>query len=95
MYSRSMEAKSVPLMDQSVAILIVNSNVKHQLTGSEYPQRRSDCHKSADIMGKKSLRDAKMADLEGLSDELYFYLRVLYASSTKLSSFVCCCFAFY
>ena len=61
-----MEAKSVPLMDSNVAILIVNSNVKHQLTGSEYPQRRSDCHQAADIMGKKSLRDAHMSDLEGV-----------------------------
>jgi len=67
---RSMEAKSVPLMDSNVAILIVNSNVKHQLTGSEYPQRRSDCHQAADIMGKKSLRDAHMSDLEANKDKM-------------------------
>ena len=55
----------MPLVDQSVVILIINSNVKHQLTGSEYPQRRSDCHEAAALMGKKSLRDASMVDLEG------------------------------
>jgi galactokinase len=35
---RSMEVQQVPL-DPDVAVLVVNSNVKHQLTGSEYSSR--------------------------------------------------------
>ena len=31
--------RKVELKDPSIAVLITNSNVKHQLTGSEYPSR--------------------------------------------------------
>lgn len=34
---RSMEVELVPLKD--VNVVVVNSNVKHELTGSEYPMR--------------------------------------------------------
>lgn len=33
------EAQNVPLSDPNVLVLITNSNVKHKLTGSEYPER--------------------------------------------------------
>ncbi len=36
---RSLEAKTVTMDDPSVAVLITNSNVKHELTGSEYSER--------------------------------------------------------
>ena len=62
---RSMESTLVPLMDSSVIVLIANSNVRHELTGSEYPSRQQDCFKAASIMKKKSLRDASLKDLEG------------------------------
>ncbi|CAL8262476.1 unnamed protein product [Arctogadus glacialis] len=61
---RSMEATLVPLSDPSVVILITNSNVKHKLTGSEYPTRRKQCMEAAAILGKRSLRDATLQDLE-------------------------------
>lgn len=60
-----MEATPIPLADSSVVILITNSNVKHSLTGSEYPTRRKQCMKAASILGKRSLRDATLTDLEG------------------------------
>ena len=44
-------------------MLITNSNVKHQLTGSEYPARRSACLESAVVLGKDSLRDVSLAML--------------------------------
>ncbi|XP_071319578.1 galactokinase isoform X1 [Trachinotus anak] len=61
---RSLEATAIPLADPSLVILITNSNVKHSLTGSEYPTRRRQCEEAACILGKASLRDAKMKDLE-------------------------------
>ncbi|XP_038591940.1 galactokinase [Micropterus salmoides] len=61
---RSMEATPVPLADSGLVILITNSNVKHSLTGSEYPMRRRQCEEAASILGKDSLRDATMKDLE-------------------------------
>ncbi|XP_039990765.1 galactokinase isoform X2 [Xiphias gladius] len=67
---RSLEATSIPLADQGLVILITNSNVKHSLTGSEYPMRRRQCEEAASIMGKASLRDATMKDLEEARDRM-------------------------
>lgn len=55
----------MPLSDPSLAVLITNSNVRHTLTGSEYPTRRRQCEEAAAALGKASLRDATMAELEG------------------------------
>ena len=61
--------------DPSVTVLIVNSNVKHELTGSEYPQRRAACEEAARILGVAALRDATLEGLdaarERLSEEHY------------------------
>ena len=62
---RSVEGKLVPLSDPDLVILVTNSNVKHELTGSEYPLRRKHCEEAATSMGKKSLREATMDDLKG------------------------------
>jgi galactokinase len=59
---RSRQTELVPLNDPTVAVLIVNTNVKHELTGSEYPTRRRQCETAAKILGVRSLRDAT-ADL--------------------------------
>jgi galactokinase len=67
---RSMGVESVPLDDPNLAVLIVNSNVKHELTGTEYPTRRKHCHEAAKRLNKPSLREASLSDLEaGLSGE--------------------------
>ncbi|XP_038067649.1 galactokinase-like [Patiria miniata] len=60
---RSMESKLVPLADPKVVVLLTNSNVRHELTGSEYPTRRRQCEEGAAGLGKKSLRDATMEEL--------------------------------
>uniref|UniRef100_A0AAV2LD08 GHMP kinase C-terminal domain-containing protein n=1 Tax=Knipowitschia caucasica TaxID=637954 RepID=A0AAV2LD08_KNICA len=65
-----MEAKLVPLLDTNLVILITNSNVKHSLTGSEYPTRRRQCEQAAVSLGKASLRDASMTDLEAAKERL-------------------------
>lgn len=67
---RSLESRLVQMKDPSVVVLITNSNVKHELTGSEYPTRRRQCETSAKTMGKKSLRDATEKDLEENKDKL-------------------------
>ncbi|XP_056874421.1 galactokinase isoform X1 [Takifugu flavidus] len=67
---RSMEATPVPLADPKLVILITNSNVKHHLNGSEYPTRRRQCEEAASILGKDSLRDATMKDLEDARDKM-------------------------
>ncbi|KAM3591939.1 uncharacterized protein V6R79_009769 [Siganus canaliculatus] len=67
---RSLEATLVPLTDPDLVVLITNSNVKHCLTGSEYPTRRKQCEEAASILGKDSLRDATISNLEVARDKL-------------------------
>ena len=61
---RSYESKPYPLADPNLAILVVNSNVKHELQGTEYSDRRDTCKQVAKLLGKASLRDATIEDLE-------------------------------
>uniref|UniRef100_A0A7M4FUR3 Galactokinase n=1 Tax=Crocodylus porosus TaxID=8502 RepID=A0A7M4FUR3_CROPO len=72
---RSLETQLVPLTDPGLVVLITNSNVRHTLTGSEYPTRRRQCEEAARALGKASLREACMADLEAakalLNEEVY------------------------
>ncbi|KFV94938.1 Galactokinase, partial [Eurypyga helias] len=67
---RSLETVLVPLTDASLAVLITNSNVRHTLTGSEYPTRRRQCEEAAAALSKASLRDATMAELEAARSQL-------------------------
>lgn len=60
-----MEGKLVPLNNPDVAVLITNSNVRHELSSSEYPARRRHCEEVAKAMGKKALRDVTMGELLG------------------------------
>ncbi|KAJ7987829.1 hypothetical protein DPEC_G00330580 [Dallia pectoralis] len=84
---RSLEATPVPLSDPGLVILICNSNVKHSLTGSEYPSRRKQCEEAAAILGKASLRDATLKDLEDakshLDDETYLRARHVIEEITR------------
>uniref|UniRef100_A0A8C5R5P3 Galactokinase n=1 Tax=Leptobrachium leishanense TaxID=445787 RepID=A0A8C5R5P3_9ANUR len=62
---RSLEVTPLPLADPGLAVLITNSNVRHELTGSEYPDRRRQCEEAAKVLGKETLRDASLEDLDG------------------------------
>jgi galactokinase len=55
---RSRQIELVPMNDPSVALIIVNTNVKHELAGGEYAKRRAQCEAAAKILGVPSLRDA-------------------------------------
>jgi len=61
---RSRKPELVPMTDPAVSVLIINTNVKHELTGSEYPTRRKQCEAAAKILGVPSLRDATAENLE-------------------------------
>jgi galactokinase len=50
----------VELSDPDLAVLIANTNVRHELTGGEYAQRRQQCEQAARTLGVSSLRDATM-----------------------------------
>jgi galactokinase len=72
---RSRKPELVPMNDPSVALLIVNTNVKHELSGGEYAKRRAQCEMAAKILGVPSLRDADADALErvkGKMDEVVY-----------------------
>lgn len=49
---------------ENLALLIVHSCVKHELTGGEYNERRDQCFEAARRMGVPALRDVTSAQLE-------------------------------
>jgi len=72
---RSRKPALVPMTDPSKALLIVNTNVKHELTGGEYAKRRAQCEQAAGTLGVTSLRDATADTLtraRGRMEEVVF-----------------------
>ncbi len=61
---RSRTTELVPLTNPELSILIINSNVKHELTGGEYAERRAQCERAASILSVASLRDSSLPMLE-------------------------------
>uniref|UniRef100_A0A6A7G4H3 Galactokinase-like n=2 Tax=Hirondellea gigas TaxID=1518452 RepID=A0A6A7G4H3_9CRUS len=62
---RSLVCEQIPISDPELSVVIINSNVRHSLAGSEYAARRDDCFAAAKAMGKDSLRDATLDDILG------------------------------
>ncbi len=67
---RSQEVKLVPFAAGDISVLITNSNVKHELTGGEYAQRRAQCEAAAKTLGVTTLREANMPQLEAARERL-------------------------
>jgi galactokinase len=61
---RSRKTELVPMSDPAVSLLVINTNVKHELSGGEYAQRRAECEEAAKILGVPFLRDANADQLE-------------------------------
>jgi len=61
---RTRKTELVPMSDPFVALLIINTNVKHELSGGEYAERRAQCEEAAAKLGVKSLRDVTAEQLE-------------------------------
>ncbi len=66
---RAESVRQIP-MPEGVALLIVNSNVRHELTGGEYNERREACLAAARALGVQALRDATSEMLEAAKDML-------------------------
>jgi galactokinase len=67
---QSQAIEQIPFVDPSVTVLIINSNVKHELAGSEYGERRQQCERAAQVLGVPSLRSTTLAQLESSRDRL-------------------------
>jgi galactokinase len=67
---RSQQVEHIPLVDPKVTVLISNTNVKHELSGGEYAERRAQCESAARKLGVASLRDATLSQLEAQRGQL-------------------------
>ncbi|XP_014238198.1 galactokinase-like isoform X1 [Trichogramma pretiosum] len=64
---RDLSTKHIPMQQLGDSVfLITNSNAPHKLSSSAFRERRDCCHAAAKLLGKKSLREAQLADLEVL-----------------------------
>ena len=64
---RSLEITKMTPVSDDVTLLIINSNVKHDLSSSEYPVRRKQCEQACEALSVESLRDATLDELNGNS----------------------------
>jgi galactokinase len=67
---RSRAVELVPMTDPEVAVLIINTNVRHSLASGEYGRRRAQCESAAKTLRVASLRDATMEVLRSAQDRL-------------------------
>src|SRR5690606_21310527 len=74
---RSLEAQSVPLpvAEAGLAILVIDTGVRHAHATGGYGERRAACERGAEALGVPALRDVAVADLDRaatLMDEITF-----------------------
>jgi galactokinase len=67
---RSRRPELVAMSDPAMALLVVNTNVKHELSGGKYAERRAQCEQAARDIGVTSLRDADADMLERTRDKM-------------------------
>ena len=66
---RNLSAEQVPFASTEIAVVICNSNVKHELAESEYNTRRAECEEGVIILQKflpniSQLRDVNLKEFE-------------------------------
>ncbi|ERK18326.1 MAG: galactokinase [Pantoea sp.] len=66
---RSLSTRAVS-MPADVAVVIINSNFRRTLVGSEYNTRREQCETGARFFNKPALRDVTLAEFEAAEDQL-------------------------
>jgi galactokinase len=74
---RSLEVRYIPTekIESAAAIVICNTNIKHELASSAYNQRRKECEMAVAILQKRmpaitSLRDVSVTDFLNFANEL-------------------------
>ena len=66
----SQEIQTVPFREEDISVLITNSNIKHELTGGEYAERRRQCELALKKLGVPSWRDVTLVDLDSARGRL-------------------------
>jgi len=90
--TRDLSSRAVPL-PADVRLVICNSMVKHSHAGGDYNQRRAEVEEGCEALRKanqqiRELRDATMADLEGVRDciskEAFLRCRHIITENTRV-----------
>jgi galactokinase len=66
----SLRADWIALRDPTIAVLLINTNVRHELVSGDYARRRGHCEAAAQALGVASLRAATLDGLRQITDTL-------------------------
>ncbi len=82
---RSLEFKYFPFKPVGYKLVLVNSQVKHELVDSPYNKRRESSERVAKTLGVETLRDADMSMLEAAKNQISDedYKRAVYVIGEK------------
>lgn len=82
---RSLEFKYFPFKPMGYKLVLVNSQVKHELVDSPYNKRRESCERVAKTLGVETLRDADMSMLKAAKNQISDedYKRAMYVIGEK------------
>ena len=72
---RDLSKQFVPIDPRELRVVIINSMVKHELSGGEYAERRRSCEQGVALLRKqspaiKALRDVTLAQLEAAREKM-------------------------
>lgn len=67
---RTIEAKPFKIDFQDYKLMLINTNVKHELSESAYNDRRKVCEKVSRLLHIDALRDASKQDLDHIKSEI-------------------------
>jgi galactokinase len=73
---RDLSTKYIPIDSKDLRVVVINTGVKHELSGGEYAVRRKQCEEGVSILSKKlgkafkALRDVTLAQVEESKVEL-------------------------
>ena len=67
---RSRASELVPFNNPKLALLIINTNVRHSLADGEYSKRRAECEAVAKALKVRALRDATLENLNEARPDL-------------------------
>lgn len=66
----SLQCQLVPMPQEGVALMVINSLIRHALNDGGYQSRRADCEEAARLMDLPSLRHASPEEVEAARDQL-------------------------
>lgn len=84
---RTLESRTAP-WPEDVAILAVNSMVRHELGQTAYRTRVAECAEAREILGVRSLRDATLEQVETLPGDLRRRARHVVSENLRVHAFV-------